>query len=126
MVPSPAPLILAPQEFRKSARSAISGSLAQFSKTVVPFATDAASIAFSVAPTDGIVIYADPLADSANSGFRFRQVIDLNRISLPLTEENQHEITKNVIADNITVSRYTQVISLEDNYETLMPSRALQ
>ena len=53
IVLSPAPCIFAPQPFKKSARALISGSLAAFVITVVPFATHEAIIMFSVAPTDG-------------------------------------------------------------------------
>ena len=48
----PAPLTSAPIELRKFARSTICGSLAAFSIMVCPFAFDAASIMFIVAPTD--------------------------------------------------------------------------
>ena len=44
-------LIFAPAEFKKFVRSFISGSIAQFFKTVLPFAKHAAIIKFSVAPT---------------------------------------------------------------------------
>ena len=51
--PIPAPWIFAPIEFKKFAKSHISGSSAAFSMIVVPCAkTDAIKI-FSVAPTDG-------------------------------------------------------------------------
>ena len=50
MVEDPAPRIMAPIRFKKAARSAISGSLAALSITVVPLARTAASNRFSVAP----------------------------------------------------------------------------
>ena len=49
----PAPLTSAPISFRKLAKSTISGSSAAFSIIVVPSASTAAIIIFSVAPTDG-------------------------------------------------------------------------
>ncbi len=49
----PAPPTFAPMAFRKSAMSAISGSRAALSITVVPRAATAAIIRFSVAPTLG-------------------------------------------------------------------------
>ena len=49
----PAPDTLAPQAFRKFCRSTISGSRAALEITVVPSAPQAASIRFSVAPTEG-------------------------------------------------------------------------
>ena len=52
MVGVPAPLTLAPILFRQSAKSAISGSQAEFVITVWPFASTAASRVCSVAPTD--------------------------------------------------------------------------
>ena len=49
----PAPLMSAPMELRKLARSTMCGSLAAFSMVVVPSARLAAIIRFSVAPTLG-------------------------------------------------------------------------
>ena len=48
-----APDILAPQAFRKPHKSQISGSLAALLTTVVPSASAAAKMMFSVAPTLG-------------------------------------------------------------------------
>ena len=53
MVDVPAPTTMAPMRLRKAARSAISGSRAALSMTVVPLASTAASSRFSVAPTLG-------------------------------------------------------------------------
>ena len=53
MVLVPAPLTFAPILFRKLARSTISGSSAAFSMVVVPSASTAAIMMFSVAPTEG-------------------------------------------------------------------------
>ena len=53
MVEPPAPSTSAPMRFRKAARSAISGSRAALSITVVPLASAAAIKRFSVAPTLG-------------------------------------------------------------------------
>ena len=50
----PAPDTRAPQAFRKFCRSTTSGSRAALEITVTPSAPQAASIRFSVAPTDGI------------------------------------------------------------------------
>ena len=44
--------ILPPNLFKNKTRSFISGSIAQFSKIVFPFALKAANHAFSVAPTE--------------------------------------------------------------------------
>ncbi len=46
----PVHFIFAPALFKKFVRSLISGSIAQFFKTVFPFAKHAAIIEFSVAP----------------------------------------------------------------------------
>ena len=53
MVEVPSPVISAPIELRKVTRSAISGSRAAFSITVLPSAKTAAMSKFSVAPTLG-------------------------------------------------------------------------
>ena len=50
----PAPIMLAPAEFKKFATSTICGSLAAFSIIVVPFAKTLASIILIVAPTETI------------------------------------------------------------------------
>ena len=49
----PAPMMCAPMRLRNAVRSVISGSRAAFSMTVSPFASTAAVIRFSVAPTLG-------------------------------------------------------------------------
>ena len=51
MTSVPAPMMSAPMELRKLARSTIWGSLAAFSMTVMPSASTAASMMFMVAPT---------------------------------------------------------------------------
>ena len=50
----PAPRTSAPQAHRKSCKSTISGSRAALVMTVTPSAPQAASMAFSVAPTLGM------------------------------------------------------------------------
>ena len=45
-------LMVPPNLFKKLIKSMISGSIAQFDSSVLPFAPNAASIAFSVAPTE--------------------------------------------------------------------------
>ena len=52
MTSVPAPMIWAPMELRKLARSTMWGSLAAFSMMVMPWARAAASMMFMVAPTD--------------------------------------------------------------------------
>ncbi len=54
IVASPAPVMRAPMALRRSARSTISGSRAQFSRTVVPRARQAAMSTFSVPVTVGM------------------------------------------------------------------------
>ena len=53
IVSVPAPLILAPMLFKKSAIFTISGSLAALNILVWPLALTAANIMFIVAPTEG-------------------------------------------------------------------------
>ena len=52
MTSVPAPQMSAPMQFRKLAKSTMWGSLAAFSITVRPSAFTAASIIFTVAPTE--------------------------------------------------------------------------
>ena len=53
IVDVPAPITCAPMRSRNAARSVTSGSRAAFSMTVVPLASTAAHMRFSVAPTLG-------------------------------------------------------------------------
>ena len=72
------------------------------------------------APTDGVVIYADPQSDVGGSEFRIGSNISYNQSSLPLTEENVHPLIKNMVADNITVSRIMSLVTYDEGYQTLM------
>ena len=74
------------------------------------------------APKDGVVLYCDPDPNIpiAESGFRCGNIIDLNRVSLNLTEEENHPLLKNIVADNITISRYNSLNSIDASYHTLM------
>lgn len=72
------------------------------------------------APTDGVVIYADPQSDVGGSEFRIGNNISYNQSSLPLTEENAHPLIKNMVADNITVSRIMSLVTYDEGYQTLM------
>ena len=74
----------------------------------------------ATAPTDGVVIYADPQMDVAGSGFRIGNNKLYNQSNLPLTEEATHLLTKNMVADNITVSRIMTLITHDEGYQTLM------
>lgn len=71
-------------------------------------------------PTDGVVIYADPQSDVGGSEFRIGSNISYNQSSLPLTEENAHPLIKNMVADNITVSRIMSLVTYDEGYQTLM------
>lgn len=73
-----------------------------------------------VAPVDGVVIYADPQIDVGGSGFRIGSNILYNQSNLPLTEENAHALTKNMVADNITVSKIMSLVTYDEGYQTLM------
>ena len=73
----------------------------------------------TTAPNDGIVIYADPQTDVIGSGFNVIGNYDYNKVSMPLTEETTHPIVKNVVADNITVSKVVSIYK-NNNYDVLM------
>ena len=72
------------------------------------------------APSDGVVIYSDPLVDTIGSGFRVQGSLDYNKVSMPLTEEKEHPITKGIVADNITISRVVRLLGQPQDYDTLM------
>ncbi|MCM1259918.1 MAG: VWA domain-containing protein [Prevotella sp.] len=74
----------------------------------------------ATAPTDGVVIYADPQMDVAGSGFRIGNNKSYNQSNLPLTEEAAHLLTKSMVADNITVSRIMTLVTYDEGYQTLM------
>ncbi len=83
MVSVPAPLTFAPILFRKFARSTISGSSAAFSIMVVPSASTAAIIMFSVAPTLGKSRYMDA-PRSLSHDISTKDSISLFVISAPM------------------------------------------
>lgn len=74
----------------------------------------------STAPVDGVVIYADPQVTVANSGFRCGSNVALNQNGLSLSEIDEHQIIKNVNADNIIVSQVMTINSVSEDYKILM------
>lgn len=74
----------------------------------------------ATAPSDGVVIYADPQLTVAGSGFRCGSNISFNKNGLSLTEVDEHPIIRNINADNITVSRLVTLVSAIDDYNVLM------
>ena len=73
-----------------------------------------------VTPNDGVVLYADPQKDVASTGFKVYGYNDLDKVSFPFTVENEeHPLLKNIVVDNITASRYTELAELDRTYEIL-------
>ncbi len=70
-------------------------------------------------PTDGVVLLADPLAAPSNAGFQVQDIIDMNKQSVYLAEQNPSPILENVKATNITVSRYNK-ITADSAYTVLL------
>lgn len=72
-----------------------------------------------VTPNDGVVLYADPQKDSANTGFKVYGYNDLDKVSISLTQEMEHPLLNQIVVDNITASRYTELSELDRNYEVI-------
>ena len=71
-------------------------------------------------PEDGVVLLADPLSNPANSGLQIKEIVDFNKESMFLSEENEgHPLMENIEGENITISRYTKV-ELSPAYEVLL------
>lgn len=73
----------------------------------------------TVAPTDGVVIYANPQIDVGGAGFKLGNNIAY-KTSMPLTEESTHPLTENMIADDITITMVKSLTSYDEGYQTLM------
>ena len=72
-----------------------------------------------VTPNDGIVLYADPQKDTESTGFRVYGYYDLDKVSVSFTQEEEHPLLNQVVVDNITASRYTELTERDRNYEVL-------
>ncbi len=73
----------------------------------------------SITPNDGIVLYADPQATVANTGFKVYGYQDLEGYGVPFTQEEEHPLLNQMVVDNIEASRYTELSELDRNYEVL-------
>lgn len=62
-------------------------------------------------PTDGVVVLLDPQTEKmpVGSGLNISKIME-SRVGVPLTEGEQHPITKNMQAENIEVTRYTEIV----------------
>lgn len=82
----------------------------------------------SALPTDGFVLLADPdpmwqSSVPAGAGFRVSQAIDLNGNRETLAEGEDfagHPVAENIIADDITVSRYCKIEDVDPAYRVLL------
>ncbi len=76
-----------------------------------------------VMPTDGVVFLVNPSEAPSGSGFTVQDEVKFS--SLSLTEEDgEHPLMKNIIADNITVSRMKR-LSYDASYKVLMTCDSL-
>lgn len=69
-------------------------------------------------PTDGVVILADPYSAPIGSGLRINNMYDL-RGSVYFSKEEEHAVLSNVGVENITISRYTDIVYDESSYQIL-------
>lgn len=69
-------------------------------------------------PKDGVVILADPLIIPEQAGLRMDGVVDL-RGSVYLEEEEKHPLTSYLKAEDITISRYNDIV-YDSSYQVLM------
>ena len=72
-----------------------------------------------VTPNDGIVLYADPQKDTESTGFRVYGYYDLDKVSIPFNQLEEHPLLEGVEVDHITASRYTELSQFDRNYEVL-------
>lgn len=73
-----------------------------------------------IMPKDGLVIFVDPDVAPNGAGFRVNSYYDLGRVSQPLQSGFPHVLMNNVIAENITVTRFSNITYLQSNYDILM------
>lgn len=73
-----------------------------------------------VMPKDGLVIFCDPDIAPNGAGFRVNSYYDLGRNSMPLQSGYPHQLMNNILAENITVTRFSNITYLQPNYEVLM------
>lgn len=73
----------------------------------------------AVLPSDGIVFLMDPDTAPVGSGIRMGGMTDLMGESVSLTGGQEHPALTNILADNITVSRYMKIIP-EEPFDILM------
>lgn len=71
-------------------------------------------------PTDGVVFLFDMDAAPSGSGVSVDGQYDLSKISVSLTEEQEHPLLNKIVADDITVSRFNALSHIDPNYEVLM------
>ena len=72
-----------------------------------------------ITPNDGVVLYADPEVNVENTGFKVYGYQDLDKVSISLTQEVEHPLLNQIVVDNITASRYTELSELDRKYEVI-------
>ena len=72
----------------------------------------------SVVPNDGIVIYSNPSQLPADAGVRFGGQMQVNG-ELFLSKFEDHTITNNITAENISITMFTSIIGT-DGYTSLL------
>lgn len=71
-------------------------------------------------PDDGMVFLLDPDSAPSGAGFRFRQTQDFNGQQIYLTGSDEyHPVLRNIIAEDVFVTRYTQ-LDVDDDYQTIL------
>lgn len=71
-------------------------------------------------PTDGVVFLMDLGSAPQGSNLSYAGDYDMSKISVPLTQEMDHPLMKNIVADDITVSRFNAISTTDASYEVLM------
>lgn len=72
-----------------------------------------------IMPTDGFVLLLDPDSAPVGAGFTVREVLDMQGESVSLSGIDTHPLMRDVLADRLTVSRYTSV-TLEEPFDVIM------
>ena len=70
-------------------------------------------------PTDGIVFLADPDKAPVGSGLSLGRIYDCQG-SIPLVQENYHDLIKYIDASSLTLSYFTTLSGYDASYDTLL------
>jgi hypothetical protein len=71
-------------------------------------------------PTDGVVLLSDLYTVPTGLGITLGSIRDYNKTSINLTRESDSALLNYISVGNMTLSRYTEIVSYDPSYELLM------